>query len=306
MGAKVVAPMVATTCSSGRGRMLDYLVASKGLANRISIEVDWNGPWAPHRGLFATISGGAYAPLVRQLVVPRPIPRAKGPDQQTLQQHLAEEEGKEEPVFQSETVPVDRHSQEPELTRMYGTFASAAERMLLKRSGNHEEQRNLGRGEEVIFKVVPQQRPNRTGAVLAEKEAAVWAAIAQRIMEFRRFKAGVGETQDQEAKELTAWVVNRAGRAANGEWGFQPETAQALHKLAQDESSLGKEELRELTEQLRGIVVKKLRALKASKEQDFVKWVGENLANGAKMLHKWATNEGNQQEEESGLEPLEK
>ena len=58
LGGVCKTPPVGATCSSGKGRMLDYAVCSKSLEERIELEIDWDGPWAPHRGVFLNVKGG--------------------------------------------------------------------------------------------------------------------------------------------------------------------------------------------------------------------------------------------------------
>ena len=57
LGATYRTPEVETTCTSGKGRLLDYFVVSNDIAGRVEARVDWDSPWAPHRGVFATLRG---------------------------------------------------------------------------------------------------------------------------------------------------------------------------------------------------------------------------------------------------------
>ena len=47
----VVVKFEGITCSSGKGRAIDFVVCSKELAPLISVSVEWGHPWSPHAAL---------------------------------------------------------------------------------------------------------------------------------------------------------------------------------------------------------------------------------------------------------------
>ena len=68
----LVVPPVEATCTSGKGRLIDYFVASAALAPYITISVDLGTPFRPHSGIRVS-----FPARLRALVAPAPrVPRA--------------------------------------------------------------------------------------------------------------------------------------------------------------------------------------------------------------------------------------
>ena len=202
IGATVRAPAVGATCTSGKGRMLDYFVASNELADRLEVGVDLDGPWAPHRGIRAVLKAGACAPMVWQLVEPRGIPASLGPDRTTFQAAFEEKVSSSPPAFALWDHPFEADSQSADLTRKYGAFSQAAEDTLLGSGVAAGEARHQGRGTPLTFRWASQQKPNRPGALYQEKGPSFWGALRQRLLEYRRFRNKVQTADPPEEKAV--------------------------------------------------------------------------------------------------------
>ena len=174
LGAEFKVPPVGATCSSGTGGLLDYFVASREIGGRLEVQVDLDGPWAPHRGLQATLKAAASAPMVWQLEEPRGIPLATGPDRTPFKQAFEQRVSEAPPAFALWDHPVESDSQSPDLTRKYSAFSRAAEDTLLGRGEQAEESRCKGRGLPLVFRWASQQKPNRQGSIYPERSPCFW------------------------------------------------------------------------------------------------------------------------------------
>ena len=67
------------TCNQGQTRMLDFAVASPGLAPLLDVVAHEGGPWIPHKGLRITIRDLARVVWVRKQIVPQLLPQHYGP-----------------------------------------------------------------------------------------------------------------------------------------------------------------------------------------------------------------------------------
>ena len=225
IGGTVRAPDVGATCSSGKGRLLDYFVASNELAGRLEVGVDLDGPWAPHRGIRATLKAGACAPMVWQLVEPRGIPASAGPDRTSFQTAFEEKVSSAPPAFALWDHPFEADSQSPDLTRKYGAFSQAAEETLPGRGPAAGEARHQGRGAPLVFRWASQQKPNRPGALYQEKGPSFWGALGQRLLEYRRYKQKVQTAAHLEEEAVESWLNGQCLKAANGTMGGEPVSA---------------------------------------------------------------------------------
>ena len=89
MNAKIVVPAdCAITCSSGIGRLLDFVVASHHMASLIEVSVDLDAETTPHTGLDVKINIGLLEDRIRVLKIP-PIPKVV-PVAKTLHRQVLE------------------------------------------------------------------------------------------------------------------------------------------------------------------------------------------------------------------------
>jgi len=167
---------VAITCTTGKGRLLDYAVVSSSLAPYFSLEPDMDSPWAPHQGLVGNLSLKFKTSMLRKQVTPAPMIEAQGPDRPWSEFWEASASA----VCEQVSFPVDSRSCCDRLTQQFARFSRAFELVLRSRATAGEDDRKLlGRGQDPRFKVVPVQPPNPPNGYTYDKSSTFWGVAVQ-------------------------------------------------------------------------------------------------------------------------------
>ena len=206
--------------------------------------MDLDGPWAPHRGLRATLRAAASAPMVWQLEEPRGIPQAAGPDKIPFQQAFEQRVSEAPPAFALWDHPFESDSQSPDLTRKYSAFSRAAEDTLLGRGEQAEESRCKGRGLPLVFRWASQQKPNRQGSIYPERSPCFWGALGQRLLEYRRHRRGIQAATPEETKDTENWLTQKCLLGAGGTMGGGQGLTDLMGKLSKGVAQATLEQLR--------------------------------------------------------------
>jgi hypothetical protein len=172
-----------TTCSQGRGRIIDYGVTSRQLWPYLEAEVDLEGPWTPHKGI--KISLQAIPETLLELVnhKPKDIPQAQGPTPKwSYYQQLASDTN----TRHSEALA--EHGGSEALTRRFGTWSVAAEHLLCDRAGLSFAQRAgyMGRGRPPEFRLRPVLKPNKADTRHDSAASNFWSALYARLRDLRQ------------------------------------------------------------------------------------------------------------------------
>ena len=133
----VVHPPVAQTCSTGTGRVLDYVVCSDRLRHLLKLDVDMESPWSPHLGVEATLQVdpaiAQYLAFPALPLIQAPLVEGREPTpqeatqrwQQVMAARPTADHKAQEPWF-----PVRACSTSKQLDQMYATFSQTAEAYL--------------------------------------------------------------------------------------------------------------------------------------------------------------------------------
>ena len=78
-GEIVVASGTSATCTKARGTLIDYCLVRQDFASKVKVQAIWDVPWKVHCGLDVELQGAHDQWWVRQLVVPKALPRVPRP-----------------------------------------------------------------------------------------------------------------------------------------------------------------------------------------------------------------------------------
>eukprot|EP00959_Pyramimonas_sp_CCMP1952_P092906 1944074-Pyramimonas_sp.AAC.2 len=151
----IVTPPGEFTNAGGSGRVLDFGVVSEHLTSLVTLALDFQGPWAPHLGVFGKLDLSQEALEGRVMVPVTPIlNHAFGPD--LPWEHFQQEAGA---VEAPRDYYVWEEATSDSLSRMYANFSMQAEAFLLNRSGREPSPHKRGMCPEVTVKNLTAVKP---------------------------------------------------------------------------------------------------------------------------------------------------
>ena len=134
-GVAVVPDNVHATCTTGKGRLLDYVLVHRSLARLVGVNGDMEGGWPPHMGLSIQIRLERTESIQRHLVRARPLEDRPGPRSKTWAAMAEEAEEATEKAAGEGTkgYKVAPTATSQETTQLYALFAGTAESWILER-----------------------------------------------------------------------------------------------------------------------------------------------------------------------------
>ena len=76
-GSVITADEGASTCTAGKGSLIDFAIVRKDIFSSVSLVQDLEAPWSPHVGLRASIQVGAWKDKVWKWAHPKHLPPGK-------------------------------------------------------------------------------------------------------------------------------------------------------------------------------------------------------------------------------------
>jgi hypothetical protein len=193
---------VEMTCTSGAGRMLDYVIVSNSLACQVEVAADLDSPWAPHCGLRIKLQKDVQTNMLHLPHLPLEIPKCQGPMRGTWQQYHEAAL----PLLHNQDFPytLKPGTYNEELTTRFSQLSCTAELIASDRACIEEAnlQSYIGKGQPFKMIDVPAQAPTRVGAYYVHEASTFWSALCARIKEHANCRA--------------AWAKQTKGRAKQG------------------------------------------------------------------------------------------
>ena len=273
------------TCKQGRGRMLDYVLVSKDLADLVEVTADMDGGWTPHLGLHIRLARQIWQRFELANKKPKEIPRCAGPRSRAWGNFAnpgPDPAGLKAPVREGSCSALG--------TLLYRQFSERAESYLLDTTGKQgiEEEAYRGRGQPLCLQLRPVLQGNREAShwrnpvmnYLGRLQGALrdWHIKATRARLSPAWKVKAKEAGDK-AKDLAQQLHRMLGEGYEG----HQEQVQALQGMISSSSSPGEvgEGLKELDKWIRRAQVN----MHKDARKDLQAWVEKHLQKGARALH---------------------
>jgi hypothetical protein len=328
-GSVITAENGASTCTTGKGSLLDYAVARKDIADSIQVSQDLEAPWSPHVGLKVSIQVGAWKDKIWKLAHPKHLPggRSFGPHNEAPprvsqpssppfthyvthpkvwgqegnfwapgSQSQTQEPQEEDKEDGWDSLPKSEQANSPDLTQRYQEWSSKAEEYLLSTWAltANEFQSSLGSGAPPVWKLSETVPPNKMRDTLDSDSASLWGALQGRLRQLSQHLIKDHRPGPQEAKLIRCIQVltSKAQLSLNGlSEGTQTNAIKVLEDLRDPRWTKATLLARVLAERAGKIADEAAHQLRQSKHESFRKWVMEGLEEpGAGRVHRFISD----------------
>ena len=281
-GTVVTPPGIEHTCSSGPGRMLDYMIVSNSLVGQTKLTADFESPWRPHMGLSIDIPFDALTTQVLAIARPQHLEYMHGPRQETWKEHLERARCQMEYKSIQPEYDVFEEATNNDLTSKYAAFSRAAETWIQGYTSPMVGKKPM-RGELLHQVWRPAAKPNRVACWYKSPAATLWSSICARLQDALCLKRK--RQRSTNLDRLVDWIVKAADRVHRH---HDPEVHDhhIVHKLRQVEGMMVPQ-LQDLIGKVQDFILKANFQVQRNVSKSFHDWMTEALQRGAGTAHRW-------------------